>query len=49
MLLETVMNDSAMINVQHHELYCLKEMIPFYEKWGFTAELPGLYLMRKSN
>ncbi len=49
MLIEAVINDPAIINVKHHELYCLKEMIPFYEKWGFTAELPGLFFMRKSN
>lgn len=49
MLIETVINDPAIINVKHYELYCLKEMIPFYEKWGFTAELPSLYFMRKFN
>ena len=47
-LMETVMNDPAITNVKHRELYCLEEMVSFYEKWGFTAELPGLYFMRRS-
>ena len=46
--METVMNDPALASVQHRELYCLEEMLPFYEKWGFTANLPGLFFMRKS-
>lgn len=48
LLMETVMNDPAIVNIKHRELYCLEEMIPFYEKWGFTASLPGLHFMRKS-
>ena len=48
LLMETVMNDPALASVQHRELYCLEEMLPFYEKWGFTANLPGLFFMRKS-
>jgi GNAT superfamily N-acetyltransferase len=47
-LMEAVMSDPAMVKVKHRELYCLEEMVPFYEKWGFTANLPGLYFMRKS-
>ena len=48
LLMETVLNDPALVNVKHRELYCLEDMVPFYEKWGFTASLPGLYFMRKS-
>ncbi|MGV1832839.1 GNAT family N-acetyltransferase [Agrobacterium vitis] len=47
-LMETVMNDPALINVKHRELYCLAEMVPFYEKWGFTDHLPGLHFMRRT-
>ncbi|NTH16807.1 GNAT family N-acetyltransferase [Agrobacterium rhizogenes] len=47
-LMETVMNDPALINIKHRELYCLAEMVPFYQKWGFTDHLPGLHFMRKS-
>jgi GNAT superfamily N-acetyltransferase len=47
-LMETVMNDPAIIKIKHKELYCVEEMVPFYEKWGFTADLAGLNFMRKS-
>jgi GNAT superfamily N-acetyltransferase len=48
LLMDTVLNDPALVNVKHRELYCLEDMVPFYEKWGFTDKLPGLYFMRKS-
>ncbi len=48
LLMETVMNDPALVNIKHRELYCLAEMVPFYQKWGFTDELTGLHFMRKS-
>ena len=48
LLMETVMNDPTIVNIKHRELYCLEEMAPFYEKWGFTAALTGLHFMRKS-
>lgn len=48
LLMETVMNDPALVNIKHRELYCLAEMVPFYKKWGFTDELTGLHFMRKS-
>ena len=48
LLMETVLNDPTLVNVKHRELYCLEDMAPFYEKWGFTDKLPGLYFMRKS-
>ncbi|NTG45392.1 GNAT family N-acetyltransferase [Rhizobium rhizogenes] len=48
LLMETVMNDPTLVNIKHRELYCLEEMVPFYEKWGFTDSLAGLHFMRKS-
>jgi GNAT superfamily N-acetyltransferase len=48
LLMETVMNDPELVNIKHRELYCLAEMVPFYQKWGFTDELTGLHFMRKS-
>lgn len=48
LLMEAVLNDPVLVNVRHRELYCLEDMVPFYEKWGFTAILPGLYFMRKT-
>ena len=34
--------------VRHVELYCLPELEPFYERLGFTAEIGGVRLMRRS-
>lgn len=48
LLMETVMNGPELVNIKHRELYCLAEMVPFYEKWGFTDELVGLHFMRKA-
>jgi N-acetylglutamate synthase-like GNAT family acetyltransferase len=47
-LMDAVLNDPTLIDIKHRELYCLDEMVPFYEKWGFTSALPGLHFMRKS-
>jgi GNAT superfamily N-acetyltransferase len=49
LLMETVMTDPALARVKHRELYCLEDMVPFYEKWGFTSNLPGLFFMRQSS
>ncbi|MCQ4633491.1 GNAT family N-acetyltransferase [Shinella sp. CPCC 100929] len=49
LLMDTVMTDPVLAGVKHRELYCLEEMRPFYEKWGFTANLPGLFFMRQSS
>jgi hypothetical protein len=44
LLMETVMNDPAIVDIKHREMYCLEEMVPFYEKWDLTAALTGLIL-----
>lgn len=38
-LIDYVLDHPMVAGVRHVELYCKLEMIPFYEKWGFTA--PG--------
>ncbi len=35
--------------VRHFELYCLSQMRPFYEMWGFTTEAGGVTFMRMEN
>lgn len=49
LLMDSVMTDPVLARVKHRELYCLEDMLPFYEKWGFTANLPGLFFMRQSS
>jgi GNAT superfamily N-acetyltransferase len=47
MLLDAITANPALLFVEHMELYCRDEMVPFYEKWGFTAALRNVRLMRK--
>lgn len=47
MLLDAITSHPALLFVEHIELYCRDEMVPFYQKWGFTAELRSARLMRK--
>jgi len=46
-LMDAVVNHPKLKNVQHLELYCLPELEPFYERWGFTSELGRLRFMRR--
>jgi GNAT superfamily N-acetyltransferase len=47
LLLEAVTSQPALLFVEHIELYCRPELVPFYKRWGFTADLNGLCFMRK--
>lgn len=46
-LMEAVINHPHLKAVQHLELYCRPELLPFYQQWGFTAELGELHFMRR--
>ena len=46
-MLSRIENDPGLAGVQHVELYCLPELVPFYEKLGFTTTVSGVALMRK--
>jgi predicted GIY-YIG superfamily endonuclease/GNAT superfamily N-acetyltransferase len=45
-LMDGIVNHPALSAVRHLELYCQPEMAPFYERWGFSADLGKLGLMR---
>ena len=45
-LLADVLDHPDLADVEHVELYCVEEMVPFYERWGFTDDLGELRLMR---
>ncbi len=47
-LLDAVVQHPELKSVRHIELYCLPELMPFYQKWGFTAELGELKFMRRT-
>lgn len=46
-LMEAVLGHPDVAEVDHVELYCLDELVPFYERWGFSDELGTLRLMRR--
>jgi predicted GNAT family N-acyltransferase len=46
-LMDAVANHPALKAVRHIELYCLPELVPFYQQWGFTTELGELRFMRR--
>lgn len=49
MLLEAVTSQPALLFVEHIELYCRPELVRFYKRWGFTADLDELCFMRKKH
>src|SRR5262249_53005736 len=46
-LLDAVVDHPALASVQHFELYCRPEMVPFYARWGFTDDVGALRFMRR--
>ena len=47
MLLDAITAHPALLFVEHIELFCRDEMVPFYRNWGFAAELRKLRLVRR--
>ena len=47
MLLDAITSHPALLFIEHIELCCRDEMVVFYKKWGFTADLRNLRLMRR--
>ncbi|MGM3307381.1 GNAT family N-acetyltransferase [Anabaena sp. WFMT] len=48
-LLDEVINQPQLKEVENIALFCLTEMIPFYECWGFQQDVDGIKLMRRNN
>jgi len=46
-LMDAIVNHPVLQSVENLGLICLPEMIPFYQKWGFTDDVGQLRLMRK--
>ena len=46
-LMDAVVEHPDLKDVLHFELYCRPELVPFYQRWGFTAELGDLTFMRR--
>ena len=48
-IMNTIVNHNDLKNIKHFELYCLEEMKPFYQKWGFRDESSSLVFLRRSD
>ncbi|BAY10955.1 GNAT family N-acetyltransferase [Calothrix sp. NIES-2098] len=48
-LIDAAIHHPQLSEVEQIALYCLPEMIPFYQRWGFTNELSGMQLMYRYN
>ena len=46
LLIESILAHPRLRGVRHFELYCLPELVPFYERWGFTDNLGDLHFLR---
>ena len=46
-LMDQIIRHPELESVKHIELYCLSEMVPFYEKWGFSTDVAGVTFMRR--
>ena len=47
-LMNAIMKHPRLASVPHIELYCLPELVPFYQRWGFTTDLGHLRFMRRT-
>ena len=48
-LMDAVIQHPELKDVVHFELYCRPELVPFYERWGFTADLGEMRFMRRGS
>lgn len=46
-LMDAVVNHPKLRQVETVDLWCLDEMVPFYERWGFQDQLGKVNFMRK--
>jgi predicted GNAT family N-acyltransferase len=46
-LMDFIVAHPNLESVRHIELYCLPEVVPFYEKWGFSTDVAGVTFMRR--
>jgi predicted GNAT family N-acyltransferase len=47
-LLDRIFSHPDLKGVKHLELYCLPELVPLYEKFGFSTDMGGVRWMRRT-
>ena len=45
-MMESILGDPRLARVKHFELYCLPELEPYYDRFGFSTDVGGVRLMR---
>jgi len=48
-LFSAVVDHPELRGVEHLELYCLPELVPYYQGWGFSSDLQPLTVMRRAH
>jgi predicted GNAT family N-acyltransferase len=48
-LMEMILHHPQLKQVKNFELNCLPELIPFYERWGFSTDKGGVVSMQRKN
>ena len=48
-VMEEMLAHPDVARARHVELYCLPELEPFYERWGFIGDIGGVRLVRRTN
>lgn len=48
-IMAEILRHSSLQNVEHFELYCLPDVVSFYEQWNFSDQLGALRLMRRGD
>jgi len=47
-LVERIICHPDLEQVRHLKLYCLPDLVPFYERWGFSTDVSGAVLLRRN-
>ena len=47
-LMDAVLNHRKLQTVEHFYLNCLPNMMPFYERWGFSDDVGGIKFLRRT-
>jgi len=47
-LMDAVLNHPKLQAVEHFYLNCLPNIMPFYERWGFSDDVGGLKFLRRT-
>lgn len=47
-IVDALLDHPKLGDVRHFELYCMPDMVPFYERWGFETDPAGVRFMRRT-